>query len=212
MANRTDLETKIADDLARSDLATQIAYAVDTAIKAYEEERFWFNEVYAVTATLSSSTVYLDLTALPVGFADIDRLRLQRSANDYIDLYRRDYDWIMSRQDAISYVQPAEYCLYGQKIQFDSYSDRQYVLVIDGLKLLADTVASNSYSSGSVAAWFNEARELIRHRARRELYMHVILDDNMAKSAKVAEDDAYETLKSKTNARTATGFVRPTQF
>ena len=36
------------------------------------------------------------------------------------------------------------------------------------------TGSSATYSQSSAAAWFNDGRELIRHRAKREIYAHLL--------------------------------------
>ena len=213
MANktRTGLESQIADDLARGDLGIQIGEAVQTALDAYVNERFWFNEAYRVTATLPISTASIALSALSVRFEDFDRVRLLRTGGNFIDLYKRDYDWIMSRQDAVTYTQPAKYCVYGDTLQFDSFGDQAYTLYIDGIKSLGNA-ASNTFTASDSTTWFSTARELIRHRAKRELYAHVIKDMELAAAAAAAEGDAFNELKDKTNQRVTTGFIRPTEF
>ena len=208
---RTTVEAEIADDLARSDLTTQITKAVTTAIKAYEEERFFFNEAYAVSVTLSSSVAVLALSALPVRILDLDRVRIKRSTTFYDEIYRRDYGWVMAAQDVITFTIPYEYCIYNEQLMFDSFADQNYTLILDGIKSLG-SATSNSYSVSSSIAWFDKAYELIRHRAKREIYMHVVKDTDMAAVAKLAEDDEFDLLKAKTYTRVATGQIRPTEF
>lgn len=211
MASRTDIEAQIADDLDRTDLSTQITNAVNAAIRAYRFERLGFNEAYRVTATASISADFLALSEISVRFRKIDRLRLVRTAGDYLDLYRRDYDWIMSRQDVRVVCQPAEYAIYNETIQFDSMSDATYVLLLDGIKELG-TGTTASFSAGDASAWFNDARELIRHRAKREVYAHVTKEMDLASAAAAAEKDAFNTLRSEINQQESTGFIRPTEF
>lgn len=211
MTTRTDIESQIADDLARSDLSTQITNAVNTAIRAYRFERLGFNEAYRVTATASISVDFLALSDISVRFRKIDRLRLVRDAGDYLDLYRRDYDWIMSRQDPRVICQPAEYAIYNNTIQFDSIADQTYTLLLDGVKELG-TGATATFSAGDASQWFNTARELIRHRAKREVYAHVLKDMELASAAGAAEKDAYNTLKAELNQQDGSGFIRPTEF
>lgn len=211
MTTRSDIEAQIADDLARSDLTTQISNAVNAAIRAYRFERLGFNEAYRVTATASISANYLALSDLSVRFRKIDRLRLLRDSGDYLDLYRRDYDWIMSRQDDRVLSMPIEYAVYNNTIHFDAIADDTYTLAIDGVKELG-TGTTASFSAGDASAWFNEARELIRHRAKREVYAHVLKDMEMASAAGAAEKDAYDTLKSELEQVASTGFIRPTEF
>ena len=211
MTTRSDIEAQIADDLARSDLTTQISNAVNAAIRAYRFERLGFNEAYRVTATASVSANYLALSDVSVRFRKIDRIRLLRDAGDYLDLYRRDYDWIMSRQDDRTTSMPIEYAVYNNTIHFDTIADQTYTLAIDGVKELG-TGTTASFSAGDASAWFNEARELVRHRAKREVYAHVLKDMELASAAGAAEKDAYNTLKSELDQVASTGFIRPTEF
>ena len=210
MTTRSQVEAQIADDLARSDLTSQITDAVNAAIRSYRFERLGFNEAYRVTATLSVSADTLAFTDIPVRFRKFDRVRIVRNAGDYLDLYHRDYDWIMSRQDVRVICQPVEYAIYNSTIHFDSMADQTYTLLIDGLKELGN--ASASYSAGDTSAWFNDARELIRHRAKREVYAHVLKDMELASAAGAAEKDALRTIKAEMGEERTTGFIRPTEF
>lgn len=210
MTTRSDIESQIADDLARSDLASQITAAVNTAIRSYRFERLGFNEAYKVTATLSTSADVIALSALPVRFRKFDRIRLVRTAGDYLDLYHRDYDWIMSRQDVRVTCQPAEYAVYNSTLHFDSMADQDYTLLLDGIKELGN--ASASYSSGDTSAWFNDAAELIRHRAKRELYANVLKDMELAAAAAASEREALRIIKAEMGEERSTGFIRPTEF
>lgn len=209
-ATRSDIEAQIADDLARSDLSSQITAAVNTAIRSYRFERLGFNEAYKVTATLSTSADVIAFTALPVRFRKFDRIRLVRNAGDYLDLYHRDYDWIMSRQDVRVTCQPVEYAVYNSAIHFDSMSDQNYTLLLDGIKELGN--ASASYSAGDTSAWFNDARDLIRHRAKREVYANVLKDMELAAAATASEREALRTIKAEMGEERSTGFIRPTEF
>jgi hypothetical protein len=209
-STRSDIEAQIADDLARSDLASQITAAVNTAIRSYRFERLGFNEAYKVTATLSTSADTMTLASLSVRFRKLDRVRIVRAAGDYLDLYHRDYDWIMSRQDVRVVCQPVEYAVYNQAIHFDSMADQDYTLLMDGLKELGN--ASASYSAGDTTAWFNDARELIRHRAKREVHANVLKDMELAAAAGAAEKEALRILKAEMGEQISTGFIRPTEF
>lgn len=211
MTTRTDIEAQIADDLARSDLSSQITNAVNTAIRSYRADRFGFNEAYRVTATASISADYLAMTDLSVRFRKIDRIRLVQTSGTYLDMYHRDYDWIMSRQDPRTVSMPIEYAIYNNKIQFDCIADQTYTLLIDGIQELG-TGTTASFSAGDASEWFNTARELIRHRAKREVYAHVLKDMELASASMAAEQDAYRTLKAELHQIESTGTLRPTEF
>lgn len=211
MATRANLESTIADDLARTDLNGQITTAVNTAIRAYRSTRLPFNEQYRVTATLTLGEAVIPLANLSYRFRNVDRVRLVRNSNDYLDLYRRDYNWIMSRQDIVTSTQPAEWCIYNNTVHFDSNADQTYTLLFDGVVDLGEGT-SLSYSVSSEAAWFNDGRELIRHRAKRELYAYTLKDMELASLAKGAEDDALNTIKSDMFSLQSMGVVRPSEF
>ena len=211
MASRSTIEAQIADDLARTDLGSQITNGVTAAIRAYRFERFGFNEAYRVTTTLSTSTAFIALTSITPRFRKVERIRILRSGNVYLDMYRRDYDWLMSRQDAYALTMPLEFAVYNEAIHFDSFSDQNYTLLLDGIKELT-TSTTASYSAGDTSAWFNDARELIRHRAKREVYAHVLKDMELASAAMAAEKDAYQALKAEMGVAETTGFIRPTEF
>ena len=210
MTTRSDIEAQIADDLARSDLTSQITAAVNAAIRAYRFERLGFNEAYKVTATLSTSADVMLLPSLSVRFRKLDRIRLVRTAGDYLDMYHRDYDWIMSRQDVRVLCQPIEYAIYNSTIHFDSMADQNYTLLFDGIKELGN--ASASYSADNASAWFNDARELIRHRAKREVYANVLKDMELAAAAGAAEKEAHRIIKAELGEVISTGGIRPTEF
>lgn len=211
MTMKADIIAQIEDDLDRNDLNNQVTRAVDYAIEHYAKDRFWFNEAINQSVSLTVSIAELALSDLPVRFLEIDRLRIKLSSNTYLDMYHRDYDWIMARQDTNLVAQPIEYAIYNEKLQFDSYSDTSYTLVIDGIKSLGNT-ASDSYSSADATAWFNEGRDLIRSAAKRDVYTHVIKDFEMATAMRAVEDMEYNRLKGRTNRLKSSGAVRPTEF
>lgn len=211
MSTRYQLEQQIIDDIDRTDLATQVSRAVETAIRMHEHDRYWFNTVYATTATLSSSTAFIPFADLPYRFLEIDRIRLQRNTNYYWDLIARQRDWLFDRQDVIIYTQPSDYAIYADSIQFDNYADQSYPLIMDGLVSLGNT-ASNSFSTSSSVAWFGEARDLIRASAKKDLLIHVIKDPEQAVAMGVVEKGVKEILKAKANQRAATGQIRPVDW
>ena len=212
MATKADLAAKIADDLARSDLSTQITDAIDYSVKRYERERFWFNDQDNISVSLTSSISQLALSDLPVKMFQIDRVRVVLASNTLLDLYPRDRNWIAARQDINLLSMPVEYCVYDEALQFDSIADQSYTLVLDGVVGLGNTVASNSYSNASAAVWFNEARDMIRADAKRDLYTHVIKDFEFARTMNETAVYEYNQLKGRTTRIRKTGQVRPTRF
>lgn len=211
MNTRYQLEQQIIDDIDRADINTQVSRAVDTAIRFHEHDRYWFNQVYQSTATLSSSTAFIDMSALTYRFLEFDRIRLRRNTTYYCDLIMRDRAWLMDRQDVIVYTEPLEYAVYGDKLQFDSYADQSYTLLIDGLISLGST-ASNSFSTSSSVAWFGDARDMIRAAAKKDLFLHVIKDPEQAVAMGIVEKGVKDILKSKASQRVNTGRLRADEW
>lgn len=210
MSTFTQLKSQIANDLRRTDIDSEIEDAIHEAIRAYEGDRFWFNERYRVSVTLSTSSATIALTSIDPYFREIDRVRLLLTSTEDRDLYPRDYAWVMSRQDIQLDAQPLYWAIYADTIQFDSYADQNYTLTMDGIEQFGGV--TSSFSASSSDAWFGFGKDLIRSRAKLELYTHVIKgsDRDMLTMA-AAESRAYTHLKSKTNQR-GSGRVRPTQW
>lgn len=197
------MQTRIADEIVRSDLTSQIQYAILDAIKAYEAESFWFNRLYRSTASVSTGEYYIPL---PSNVLAIDKIILQvnSSVEDY--LVPRDARFILEAQTPLYSNQPKEFAVYGDRILFDAQSDAVYPLYINGTEKFTAPSAN-----GDTSAWFVEAEELIRNRAKANLYLDVIMDaDNYAK-CKQREKEAFDYLKAKSNVR-GSGRVRPTWF
>lgn len=208
MATRASLAATIADDLDRSDLTTQIDAAISDAVARYESERFVFNEAQNITHTFSSSVDVVLMTELPVYFVKIDRFRMRYAGSQNLsDLIPRDYQWLMDGQDAKALCRPLEYCIYANALNFDSLPDQSYVGIIDGVRRLASATSTAS----DAGAWFNDARNLIRARAKVDLNINVIRDAEEAVRMQAVEDREYRMLKQKLNTR-ASGRVRPTEF
>lgn len=231
MATKADIIAQIEDDLDRSDISAQVTRAVDYAIKQYERDRFWFNEEYGIDVTVTQSVAYKTLPLLQIGlsstrvrFFEFDRIRISDvpsgtggfpggalTYNNAYDMYPRDYEWIMSRQELGVSGRPLEYCIYDNTIHFDCVTDQGYRMIVDGIRGFGSS-ATGSYSIASTAAWFNEARDLIRTTAKRDVYTHVIKDFEMATAMKAVEDAEYNRLKGRTNRLKSSGFIRPTEF
>lgn len=209
---RAALETRIADDLVDAPVtSTQITDAVTDAIKFYEDTRLAFNEVQNVSHTFSISNDVVLLTALPVYFTRIDRLRMPYSgAQNLTELTKRTYDDIMDAQDAKSIARPLEYCIYAEAINFDSMPNQTYVGILDGVKRLS-TGATNSFSTSSSIAWFTDGANLIRYHAEVDLLANIVRDDEEATKKQMLEKRELDKLRTKLNAR-GSGRVRPTEF
>jgi hypothetical protein len=206
MATLSDMRSRIADDLDRSDLSTQIDKAINRAIEHYERQRFWFNEKIATFNTVANQKNYGSADGIPTDLAEIDYVEVTVSGKEY-KLTPRTYPYI---RELIGYDmtgQPYDYCYYQENFYFYLIPNAVYTITVSyqqkytALSADADT---NDFTT--------DAEDLIEARARKWLYARVIKDQEQAQIADLEEREALAALREKTDKLIGTGFVRPTCF
>ena len=207
MATLADLRARIADDLARDDLATQIADAIRDAVRRYEGERFWFNEFWRATATLSASSQSLALASLPIAPVAVGRVRLRIGNGVYSELRRENPAYTATAQDQGQAAEPTAWCVAADSLQFDVRANRDYALLLDGVRKLSTASAATDTS-----VWVNDARDLIRAAAEKALYLDVIKDAEQAAVCAAREAEALAMLRARSNVRAAGRSVRSSWF
>src|SRR5262245_10529722 len=113
-----DMQTRIADEISRDDLTSQIRLAILSAIKHYKRQRLFFNEVIATFSTVASQTWYSssDLPDIP-NMVEIDSLKCTVSGNVYM-LVRRPFEYLEQIDTSSSLTaDPTDYAYYRQQIR-----------------------------------------------------------------------------------------------
>lgn len=202
---------RIADELDRTDLTTQIQKAIQTAIEKYERKRFYFNEARSLTfTTVDGQEFYTsaDATDIP-NLLFIDNVKLTISASDKIDLDRADYSELeyLSTNSTTDEGQPTCYAYYAKQLRLYPIPDAAYAVRVSGVFALSDLSAT-----ADTNAWMTDAEALIRSRAKREIFTHVIRDVEGAQAMAQAEAEELQSLNQATNARSSTGTILPTEF
>jgi len=200
MSDLGTLRSRIADDIARSDLTSQIATAINNAIRHYERERFWFNEATASLVTVASTQT----VALPSDFMAADNVRVTVNGSTY-DLFPRTKAYIDALTVTASHTgQPSDWTIYAQNLWLWPVPDAVYTLTMTYQKSLGALS-----SSSDTNAWMVEAEGLIRNRAESEIYSSVIRDQEMAALTRGWEMDELRSLQSQTSRYTASGSIVP---
>lgn len=197
------LQNRIADEIARSDLTAQIREAIQSAIRLHESERFWFNEAEATAQSVAGQAAY----AVPGDFLEPDALTLSVSGNRY-PLSPRSYGWL--RGAAINEAargRPTDWAYYADQLWLYPAPDAAYTLTLSYLKRLPVLAAS-----GDANAWMTHGEELIRARAKADLYANVIRDFDEAIAMKAVETEALANLRIKSAKKIASGRLAPTAF
>jgi hypothetical protein len=207
MGTLADLKSRIATELARTDLTSQIANAVSDAIKYYGRERFWFNQSRAITfSTVNGQQAYTstDQSLIP-SLICIDDLYFTGATTYPLDRYSpTDFEFLIGSSTAngkpyaFTYTD-SEILLY--PTPNDAYAMRLYAHY--KLPTITDTETN---------AWTDDAEELIRTHAKQLLYLDPLEDDQAAARMGVKIPELLAVLRAETSARMGTGRIRPTQF
>lgn len=215
------MKQRIANEIERSDLGAAIADAIDTAIEAYQDKEFRFNETRDIELTLEADKDTYDETDL----ADLGRLEKLHFVKIYIsdvpvDLRPLRPDEIEAVSAATQRGDPESYCWFGNQIRFYPLPITERTVRIGATVAIGapadDTEASN--------AWMTDAERLIRSRAKLELALHVLSNTpdpqaqakaaSLATAMEAATNDAYTQLKDKQAQMNRVGLyvVEPMEF
>jgi hypothetical protein len=205
------MKARIADELARDDLSTQIALAITDAIKFYQHERFEFNE----SRDLTFGTVAQQEAYGTAANASIPTLR----SFDYLLLYvggilqgeirrRQPVEIELANNSGNFYGQPRSFAFYNRQIRLSPVPDAVYTVRIAG----RITYAAPATDAETGNPWMVEAETLIRKRAKYELALNVTKDVEEAQRLAPQITEALEALTGATNRLTGTGTITPTQF
>lgn len=206
MGTLADLKSRIALELARTDLSAQIANAINDAIKFYGRERFWFNQSRNITfITVDGQQAYgaPDQVLIP-SLIKIDDIFF--SDEKYpLDRYSAT-DFEMLTGGGTANGRPCAYTYTDNQIFLYPTPNAAYTLRLYAhyrLPVLAD---------GDANAWTDDAEELIRTHAKQILYLDSLEDDQGAARMGVKIPEMLSVLRAETSARMGTGRIRPTQF
>ncbi len=208
MATYSTMQSRIADEIARADLTSNIQSAILSTIQRWERRRFHFNETTGTFVTVASQEYYSssDFADL-ANLVEIDLLRLTYN-NTYYDLNSRTMGWIDEHLTASTDTgPPTDYVHYKQNFRLYPIPDAAYTVTVSYVKKF--TALSSGTDSN---AWTNDAEELVRCGAMADLYGNVIMDYEKEARWRGKETDAYLHLLGQTVRQTSSGFIVPTRF
>ena len=219
------MKLRIADEIARDDLTSQIANAINDAISCYNNERFYFNETRNLTFLSVQGQQFYTASDLPDMPNILDF--------DYIYCFINNYPYRVDpatpdEMEALSVAnitlgQPYRYCFYQQSLRF-------YPMPMASgwtFRVAAAIAAALPTDDNDASTpWSTDMERLIRSRAKYELALHVLNDDDLARRmggtsvdgdgnpTGGAAGDAFKQLKQKTNRLLSmgSGIVAPMDF
>ena len=198
MATYLETQTRIANELSRSDLTAEIKLAILSSIEYYKRRRFWWNES-TTTAVTVASTAYV---ALPTDFVELDMLQITIGSN-ITELDKRSYDEIVTWKANSSAGQPTDFALYQNRVELYRIPDAIYTLTFHYVKQLTALSADADTNT-----WLTEGEELIRCHAKKILYVHNLRNTAAAQDMQAMEDAVLLRLESQNHRRVTTGRAR----
>lgn len=219
-----DMRARVATELARADLTTQISAAIIDAIGHYQKERFRFNEAIPDNpksfTTVAGRSVYTSADLADIATVQHLDYLLMQVGTTLFQLKREDPVVLrMYNQTATMVGQPGWFAYEGDEIIISAVPDQAYQILVGGY-FVAPAPATDTEANN---VWMNDAERLIRSRAKYEIACHVTRNQKMmqAMSPDPPEENGgvlgatyreERELKSEANRITGRGIVRPTQF
>ena len=214
MSTYGTMQTRIADELVRDDIASQIQNAILTAITMWEGTRLWFNEKRYALSTVADQEYYdwsamvmaSDSSALGTGesLLEVDSIRIENNGN-WFPLRPQTMDYFDEVQaPSAQYTGvPYDYTIFGNQLRLGPIPDAVYTLTISGLARLP-TLSLDS----DTTAWMTEGEALIRNQAKIILAQDVLQDEGIIPLCQRSLDVALMALTRKTTAKVNTGRIR----
>lgn len=207
---------RIADELARSDLTTEIQQAIAQAIREVEHNHFWFNEQRVTFSTVISQEIYDMATYTPpaANAASTTGTPLTFDAVSVnIGGYNRPMiptpypvldQWQSSGSTHTGY--PTRYAVQRQSYRLYPIPIGVFTVAISGVRRLW-IPDENSVTPDDTSEWFDPdyGERLVRTTAKRILYADVIDDDRNAAKMQAEAGGFLQEMLQRSNGLLATG-------
>lgn len=202
MTTLTTMKSRIAREVRRSDLTTQIAEAISSAIGSYQDQRWYFNESRDLTfSTVADQEFYSSTDDADIGLIKkIDYVKIYYDDNPQeLDVKTSEHmEWLS--QNGTQTGEPRNYCYYNRKIRLYPIPSEVYTVRVAGVIKLAEPATDGEANN----AWMIDGERLIRSRAKYELALHVLRDKRLAEEMGSAVQEAEAQLRRDTIQQTAT--------
>lgn len=210
MTTLTTLKARIAADLERSDLTTEIGQAIEDAIRHHQTERFWFNETRDLTfTTVAGQSIYTADDDADIGnIIRVDAAFVSNGGS--VSLLTREtperIEYLTDNSAASG--EPYLWTWFAGAIRLYGIPNDAYDIQLIG-HFAAPAPASDAETGN---AWMVNAFELIRCTAKGYLAVHVTRDPQLAGDMVQAEARELDRLRRATSRYVASNTIRATPF
>lgn len=210
------MKARIASEIARPDLTTQIENAINDAILIYQKERFRFNEtdpLVPITFPTVIGQAYYQASIPSMYY--IDYLNFQDGTSVFkIDRVTPEEIRMRNQGNGVSNGQPESFAIEGNKIMLAPTPSNVWTVTQAGHFMVAAPAADDTANN----VWMTDGERLIRCRAKYEIAVHVTRNPTMtalmSPHARAPGEtyEAWKELKSEFNKLVGKGRVAPMQF
>lgn len=211
MATYLDMQTRIADELDRQDLTSQIKLAIQTAIAYYQRRNFYFTKTSFTFSTVVAREYYTSSDNAAIATSpDIDILNININSGR-LQLVRQEFDYI----DSISYLatatgMPTIWAYRAAQIRLYPIPSQIWTITAFNTPRLTALSADSDTN-----VWTNDAECLIRTRAKMDLIVNVIRGTDMADELALLRAQEMEERAANFGelaSREAVGYIQPSAF
>lgn len=203
MATFLDLKTKVASEIHRSDLTDEVEEAVLSAVRYYTSQRFWFNEASGTFNTVASQVEYGTGT-IPDGIIELDLVTI--TVNGRVQQLD-PYPWqMLASVDQSTWAGiPSKYGWRAEALRLYPRPNAVYTVTCYFLKEF------NALSAdGDENVWTNEGFDLIKYRAKADLFDGVVYSPAMADRSRILENENLSKMLKRSYEMAASNVLQGT--
>ena len=188
MSTYSEIKADIADEVNRTDLTAQIEKSILRAITFYQSDRFWFSEERSEGQTEIGEPYY----PLPQDFVKAISFSIVKDKRNY-PLRPRTIDVIHSNADGNITDTPIFYSIIDEQIRVYPIPNEALQLILIYYKEL-----TLPQDADDELEWTLDITEqLIRYRAKKELYFNYLHDVAMFQVCASMEAEIYAKMKER---------------
>lgn len=192
MATLSEMVSRIADYIERSDLGTQITKEINRAIEHYENEWLWFMESSSSFSTVTAQETYTSSDSIPTNISEIYRVEVSVNSSTKYELRVEPLNYVLDQNISSTVGQPVAYAYYSSNFYLTPIPDQTYTVKVYYAKTF-DALASDNATN----VWLTDGEDLIEQRAIWRVSSGVTGDIEKAAIAKGNMDDALRALRAK---------------
>jgi hypothetical protein len=213
MSDFGTMKRRIAREIKRGEIladSTAVGASIVSAIQFFETRRFHFNEFEGELKTTVQSVTAVTLSTINVPqIVTLDSVRMVIGQRDY-PIMKMPWHRLESIDSGQYYGYPEMYSIRANQVRLYPPPQDTYPMRWAGLKKLEEV--SLGASDAASNAWVLDAEEMIRLKAKANIFRDELRNPNLARAFDQDAENAQRQVKRETAMITGSGRVLPTRF